>query len=504
MATSSLQRLFLLLLAATLIFRVWFAHALPFTGDEAYFYYWGKVPDWGFYDHPPMVGWWLAAFQAVSDNTAWLRLPSVILPAVMAISLWRFLRTQDEPLALAAAMLVLLAPANVWNVAITTDIPLVYFSFFSVLCFLRAVRDDAPLWYLAAGVLLGGAFLSKYFSGLLGLAYAVGLLWRASPARIMGLALIVLGALPAVALNVWWNMGHCWANIMFNIFNRHGSAGWSWKTPLLYGATLLYLLTPPVVWAAVRNPGAWRMMRADRQRAALVMVAGVPLVIFALLSVIKTIGMHWLLSFVPFALLAVAMRVAPAVRERWVKLFAGFAVLHMALVVVIASLPVETWRKSRLYDGIILTVKSQELLDALAPYARDHVFMTDGYSPSVTLSFNAGRYFPVFGEASSHARHDDILTDFRAFDGKKILVLTKGEIDRAHYLPYFERVEFRQIEVRGARYWIALGEGFNYPAYREAVLERARSRWYAVPRWLPRTGCYFCERYFPERGCVAP
>ena len=34
---------------------------------------------------------------------------------------------------------------------------------------------------------------------------------------------------------------------MFNLFNRHeGSTGLGWKTPLLYLAMMLYLLTP--IW----------------------------------------------------------------------------------------------------------------------------------------------------------------------------------------------------------------------------------------------------------------
>ncbi|MEY3200814.1 MAG: hypothetical protein RIR70_364 [Pseudomonadota bacterium] len=499
--TASLGRLLWVLLLATLGFRMWFAHALPFTGDEAYFYYWGAVPDWGFYDHPPMVGWWLAALQAVSHDTLWLRLPSVILPAVMALSVWRFLQPYGQDVSRTAAVLVLLAPANVWNVAITTDTPLVFFSFFSALCFLRAVRDDAPLWYLACGAFLGGAFLSKYFSVLLGVAFAVALFWRGSAAKRLGLCLIVLAAAPAVVLNVWWNMGHCWANIMFNVFNRHGDAGWSWKTPLLYAATVLYLLTPPVVWAVARGGLSERL---GGQGFFIAAIAGVPLAIFAVLSVVKTIGMHWLLSFVPFALMAVVL-CSDQPRRAWLqRFFLGFAALHVILIGVIASLPVETWRKTRLYDGIILTVKSDELLAKLSPYSADHVFMTDGYSPSVTLSFNAQRYFPVFGDASSHARHDDILTDFRPLDGRNLLVLTKSAPDLARYTPYFATTEVKPIEVRGAQFWLVLGQGFQYRVYRDAVLERARERWYAVPRWLPQTGCYFCERYFPERACTAP
>jgi len=51
-----------LMAAATLVlaFKLWLSIVFPFTGDEAYFTYWGAIADYGFYDHPPMVGWLLA------------------------------------------------------------------------------------------------------------------------------------------------------------------------------------------------------------------------------------------------------------------------------------------------------------------------------------------------------------------------------------------------------------------------------------------------------------
>jgi hypothetical protein len=68
------RRLFWGVLLVTSALRLALSIALPFTGDEAYFYFWGKNPDWGFYDHPPMVGWWLAALASISEHPAVLRL----------------------------------------------------------------------------------------------------------------------------------------------------------------------------------------------------------------------------------------------------------------------------------------------------------------------------------------------------------------------------------------------------------------------------------------------
>jgi len=496
-----LRRGFFFLLLATLAFRLWLAAVLPITGDEAYFIYWGRTPDWGFYDHPPMIGWWLALLLQFHDAEWWLRLPIVVQPAILALTTAAFLRRQDEFKAWLAATLVLLAPADVWGVLITTDTPLIYFSFFSALAFIRAARDDDLRYYLLAGLLLGAAFLSKYFAVLLGVAYFAHVLHRPNRRKSLGLLLLVLAALPGPLLNVAWNMGHCWANIMFNVYNRHGNAGWSWKTPPIYAVMMLYLLTPAGVWVLARNRGRLAALAGQNDWRALLWIGFLPLALFGAMSLVKMIGMHWVLSFLPFALMATAFAVDAAAGQKLRRFFVGFAVLHVVVIVVISRLPVETWQGTRLYDGIVMTVKPQELLERLRPYANDYEFAADGYSPAVTLSYDARRYFFVFGEASSHARHDDIVTDFRRLDGRNILVLRKSPPQDADYRPYFREVEYRSFDVRGATYYLVLGRHFHYRAYRDTILERVRERYYAIPAWLPQTGCYFCERYFPERAC---
>ncbi|NBT69633.1 MAG: hypothetical protein EBT78_17940, partial [Betaproteobacteria bacterium] len=45
----------------SLAIRLWIGFTFPITGDEAYFYQWGVYLDWGYYDHPPMVGWLISA-----------------------------------------------------------------------------------------------------------------------------------------------------------------------------------------------------------------------------------------------------------------------------------------------------------------------------------------------------------------------------------------------------------------------------------------------------------
>ena len=494
-----LRTAFYLALVLTLAFKFWLAQKLPMTGDEAYFIYWGVYPDYGFYDHPPMVGWILALLLQLSRSEWVLRLPVIVLPALVALAMLRYLRPTDESGAYAAALAFLLLPVNVWNVLITTDSPLVLFSFLSALCFAAALRRETQWLYAASGAFLGLAFLSKYFAVLLGLAYLAFVLTQA-PGRSSwrGLAAVVAGALPFAALNAWWNYNHCWANLMFNVYNRHGDAGWSVQTPLLYALSVLYMLCPVALYQLWRNRAVLRQKLA-RQRVRFFMFTWiVPLAVFALLASAKQIGLHWLLSLVPFFFIAAALVLNAEQLRKSVIYLSVFSALHVTAIVVVSFMPMESWKNNRLYDGIVFHVKTAELLQQLEPYAGKYEFSADGFSPAVTASYASGRYFFVFGTASSHGRHDDILTDFRALAGKNSLVLRKNPPNPADYAPFFAKVEYRQFELYGATYHLVLGQAFDYPRYREQVLRPLRDRYYRIPSYLPLRHCYFCERYFPD------
>jgi len=516
------RRVFLVLLLASLLFKIVFAALLPMTGDEAYFLAWGREPDWGFYDHPPMVGWWLAVLDAISSHTLVLRLPALLVPAVLAFGAVAAVRRYDETLAWLAGSLVLLAPINVWNVAITTDVPLMFFSGLAVLAYVRAQRTGAGIDFVLCGLALGGALMSKYFAGLLAIAIFAHSVWRPSRGKLVGLGLVVLASLPAAVIQIWWNAANCWPNVMFNIVNRHDSAGLSWSTPALYIASAIYAMSPPLALALLRRRGEGKADAAvgaaasavdprddaGRERAiaanTCAWLAAVPLLIFAALSPVKTIGLHWLASFALPAILWFVLAGAGGDRARRgaLRFGIGFAIVHQVLIAVLLVLPTETWSGLRQYPGLVMTVHADELADAIGSERLDsHVLASNGYSAAVTLEYNLDRRVVVFGSGSSHARHDDMRADFRELDGRDFLILRKDRYQPGEYDAFFERVTAETIDVRGASFTFVTGRGFRYEVYRDEVLEEIRRLWYQVPAWLPSGPCYFCDRYFPDRAC---
>ncbi|MGH8686672.1 MAG: ArnT family glycosyltransferase [Burkholderiales bacterium] len=501
MVTLSPRQCFWGVLAATLAFRLWLAGALPMTPDEAYFVLWGRHPALGYYDHPPMVGWLLTPFAAISEAAWWVRLPSVLLPAMLAFLVRGALagplrRDGDaEGLADLAGIAVLLLPANVWNVLITTDTPLALFSVASMLAFARKR-------FFVAGVLLGLAFLSKYFAVLLGLGY---LAWALAARRPRAIVLVLAGAVPFGLVNLWWNWQNCWCNVMFNAINRNEDAALGWVNPVLYLLSLAYL-AGPLLWIAVRERRAIRASLVRGEASALFAAWLVPFLIFAAVSIGKRVGLHWMLSFLPALVLTVALAAGRPALGSALRWLAPIAVLHGLFALSLWMIPIETWKapierwaKPGTYEKLkrdwVMLSDPHAVLDPLGPQLVRYRLTTFNYAMAAELSYDTARRVPVFGTGSSHARQDDIATDWRRFDGEDLMILLREPPDLERYRPFFHAVEAMAVPARGTLHYAVLGRGFDYAAYRERVLREIDERWYRIPSWLPRGRCFFFERY---------
>jgi hypothetical protein len=216
------------------------------------------------------------------------------------------------------------------------------------------------------------------------------------------------------------------------------------------------------------------------------------------MSPVKRVGLHWLLAFLPALAASIALACS---RERLagaVRFLGAFALLHAGVLGAAVALPLEAWQRwPYVHSRLVLMGETREVLAALEPLARDRVVAADSYSVAAHLAYASRRDVPVFGPGSSHARQDDIQTDWRALDGRHLVVLRREPPTPADYRPYFRRIELRRIEVRGATFHAVLGDGFDYRAYHAGVLRTVRERYYRIPAWLPAGRCYFLDRYFP-------
>jgi len=487
----------------SLLMRLWVAAVMPVTGDEAFFYWWGVFPAWGYSDHPPMVGWliWLMR-QTLGDSLFSIRVPVVLLPAALGGLLWWGFSAVDRVRTGWAVALFWLAPVNWLNTMITTDTPLIFWSALAVASLARAERReklDGTAWalYALSGAAMGGAVMSKYFSALLGLAMILYFVIHRRE-RLHALALMLLCASPGPALNIAFNMSHCWTNVMFNVYNRNSGEHTELRKPLAYIGLMVYLLTPAAVWYAVK---ARRDVLATlRGRPLLAMLVVVPLACFAVLSLKKIIGLHWVLSFYPLLFVLLGWSLPAAWLQRCAKGVAVFTGLHVVVALAMGVAGMSAWQHTKLYPSVVRSIKGAEIVAQVQ--APGVVVMANAYTPASIFGWARRAYMPVFGPGRFHARQDDLLVDYSIYEGQTIRVLAPDAPNlAADYAPYFNAVRTYTITQDGAAFHVIEGTGFRFEAYRRGVLQEVNRLYYNIPTWLPMTHCGYCQRLCGADRC---
>jgi len=198
-----------------------------------------------------MIGWLLALLLKLSHAEWCWRLPVTLLPSRSPrefISCCARGRNEGG----ARRVRFMLLPANVWSVFITTDTPLISFLRIGV----RILAGNRPA--LAGWQALAESFSGSRFSRSISRCVGTGLrgpccALPARPARLRALALVVLCSLPFAFVNSG-ELRTLLANLMFNLYNRHETAGWSERRGYLR-RLVLYVLSPGRTVAARRSAG---------------------------------------------------------------------------------------------------------------------------------------------------------------------------------------------------------------------------------------------------------
>lgn len=497
-------------IAAVLAAKVWLAVALPITGDEALFYGWSQQLSIGYYDHPPVIAWMLAALTLLSDSVFFMRLPTVLLSFIVAVGIWDLVRRLNPKASRQAglvACLYVLLPINWFGVPVTNDTPLIAFYFLSAYFFIYAEfikgvdvfsNSRRSYWlFLLSGVFLGLAFFSKYLAALGGIAFFLTLArpesWggRGLKHALLATLVIVLGASPFIGLNIYYNYFNCWNNILFNLVNRNEGAGLNAQGVLIYVLTGIYLFTP---WVCLK---LWRARQELALYKGLLILALTPLIVFLLLAVFRTVGLHWILAFLPFVFVVLGLAYTSptqAVRHQRFTLFLGAP--HLIFFLIALTPLIENWSDKSFYRSVKFLDDAKTLpLLAKASAPDGTTLMSTGYSPASILGYHAKTHIPVFGEGSRYGRFDDTVVDFRAYDQKPITIISRSEPNLSQYDKFFDNVALQKVEVNGRPYWLVQGEGFNFDSYKRNVLKNIANRFYQIPSALPQGGCPFLDRY---------
>jgi hypothetical protein len=260
-----------LTILALVVLRLIAAAWTPLTFDEAYYWMWSKHLSFGYYDHPPMVAAVIRLGTVMADDTEFgVRLVSILLALPMSWAIYRTAAILFGGQRVAASATILLnvtLMAAVGTLIVTPDAPLLVASSFVLFYLAKVLETGRGVWWLAVGVAVGAALLSKYTALFFGPAILIWLVsvpklrrWLISPWPYLGGAVAVLIFAPVIL----WNADHHWVSFIKQIGRariedfRPAFIGELIPTQIAFATPLVWILGAMGLYALLkRNAGAF-------------------------------------------------------------------------------------------------------------------------------------------------------------------------------------------------------------------------------------------------------
>ncbi len=467
------MRLFWIFLALTTILRAGYAAFLPLTGDEAYFWEWGRHPALSYYDHPPMAGWILSLINPVLGNTTLsVRLPAVLTGTVIIYLIYRLTLdiTRSHSTAARVGLLAMGIPfIEVSGLLYSTDTPLLLGATLGGYMFYRATAmydDGAWVW---VGISFSLVMLSKFLGVAIIAACASYLVISSKHRRCLKTSgpylasgLIILGFVPVLI----WNAQNGWATFVFNFSSRHAPLSLGISNSLDYFVGQLFSLSPLVLFflipAIFSGFPALRGNFPENPWQIPSFLALVPLGGFLFLSLFSKVGLHWPGVGVPFAVVAAGvylLKDGPGYRGRFTTTLslAWLITILLFAITLIPWLVPGDWKyplrpekinAAQLKKYMISPEEAgksiTEAIDQL-PKFNEHFVFTKSYALSSLVGFYTPAHpeVTVLGKGSAHGRNHLLWFEPSDHIGENAVFVTYRNFDweQPFLNERFERVE---------------------------------------------------------------
>lgn len=199
-----------------------FVSTIPLHSDEAYYWLWSNRLELSYYDHAPMVAYFIKLTTLFSNNEVAVRFSSIIATIIISILLWKLVIKLFHNEVMASASVVILHSMPILftaSIIITPDTPV--FLFLSIATYYVWKLIDSKncnYWYLI-GLFFGLSMLSKYTACLFVMSLFIYMLldkklfWFKSYQLYIGIIISIICFLPVI----YWNYQHDWVSFFYQI-----------------------------------------------------------------------------------------------------------------------------------------------------------------------------------------------------------------------------------------------------------------------------------------------
>lgn len=319
--------------------RLYLSATMQLHADEPYYWLWSRNLAMAYFDHAPMVAYFIRLTTLVSDAEPWLRASGLVAGLVASAVLWQLAWQLfgNERVAAGSVILFNLLPVTVLGLLVMTpDVPLFLFGALGVLLFWQAASGQEPWrWYLL-GLVFGLALLSKYTAVLMAPCFLLYLLlseerrWLKTVHPYAGFALGLVCFMPVIA----WNHDHDWVSFTFQARNGLGSQALALDKVAEFLSGQAFF-SSPFIWCAGMCAAFSAPVRKDKRLLFLVTTSVPVIVFFALSSLRKTAYPNWAsFAYLTFSLWATYYLLADGGRVRravWAVSLGISATLSLAI-----------------------------------------------------------------------------------------------------------------------------------------------------------------------------
>lgn len=260
--------------------------------DETYYWTWSRFLSASYFDHPPMVAWWIRAGTALfGDNPLGIRILFVLamVPTSAALYWTGALLFDRRTATFAVAFVNATLVFGVLGFVASPDAPSVLFWTLAILALAFIFTRRAQSWWLAVGLAAGLGVLSKLTALFLGptLVFATAIVARLRVAFIrpwlwIGGLVAFLVILPMLL----WNIDHDFMT-WNKQFGRLSTPGFKPTSPLEFIGTLFLVLNPAVSILAGFAALLWLRTKPRGDRLGLLLATVAPMLAFLLLAAFR-------------------------------------------------------------------------------------------------------------------------------------------------------------------------------------------------------------------------
>jgi undecaprenyl-diphosphatase len=206
------------------LFKILLSAFTELHPDEAYYWLWSQNLAVGYYDHAPMVAWFIKMTTLFSNSELSVRFTSIVVTLILSLLMWKFVKKLfDETIASASIIVLNTLPLMLAaSIIITPDTPAFLFFAFTVYFLWRLIESNKTKYWYITGLFFGLTMLSKYTGILFGVslfAYMIldrKLKWFKNKHFYLMFIVSLIVFLPVII----WNSQHEWISFAFQF--KHG------------------------------------------------------------------------------------------------------------------------------------------------------------------------------------------------------------------------------------------------------------------------------------------